>query len=236
MTILITGASRGIGAALAHALTGSGHRVLLVSRSAGLLHEVADSCNREARRELAFGIPFDLEELPARQEKFLSAVRSRTDTLDALVNNAGHLYRKPFVEVSPEEYRQIFHVNLFAPSQLIRICLPLMKESKLKHVVNVTSMAGFQGSKKFPGLSFYSASKAALGGLTECLAAELEPEGVRVNALALGSVQTEMLETAFPGIKAPMKPARMAEFMKWFVLEGAGYFNGKILPVNRSTP
>ena len=75
-----------------------------------------------------------------------------------------------------------------------------MAASTLKHVVNVTSMAGFQGSGKFSGLSYYSASKAALGSLTECLAEELKEDEVKVNALAIGSVQTEMLAEAFPGL------------------------------------
>ena len=130
----------------------------------------------------------------------------------------------------------MFEVNLFVPAQLIRICLPFMADSSLKHVVNVTSMAGFQGSGKFSGLSYYSASKAALASLTECLAEELNEEGIRVNALAIGAVQTEMLAEAFPGYNAPLDPPHMAEFMKWFALEGSGYFNGKILPVSLSTP
>ena len=117
-----------------------------------------------------------------------------------------------------------------------RILLPMMEGSRLKHVVNITSMGGFQGSAKFGGLSFYSASKAALGNLTECLAEELGEEGFRVNALALGSVQTEMLAEAFPGYKAPLNPGQMAGFIEWFTLEGAVYFNGKILPVSVSTP
>ncbi len=111
-----------------------------------------------------------------------------------------------------------------------------MEGSGLKHVVNVTSMAGYQGSSKFNGLSYYSASKAALGSLTECLAEELKDESIKVNALAIGAVQTEMLEEAFPGFKAPLQPSQMAEFMKWFTLEGPVFFNGKVLPVSLSTP
>ncbi|MEZ5070339.1 MAG: SDR family oxidoreductase [Bacteroidales bacterium] len=109
-------------------------------------------------------------------------------------------------------------------------------ESTLKHIVNITSMGGYQGSVKFPGLSHYSASKAALGSLTECLAGEMGPDGFRINALALGAVQTEMLSSAFPGYKAPLDAGEMAEFIAWFVLEGGRYFQGKILPVSLSTP
>jgi NAD(P)-dependent dehydrogenase (short-subunit alcohol dehydrogenase family) len=97
-------------------------------------------------------------------------------------------------------------------------------------------MAGVQGGKKFPGLSIYSASKAAIHVLTECLAEEYREEGISFNALALGSVQTEMLAEAFPGLKAPLKPSEMAKYIYEFALSGHRYYNGQILPVTVSTP
>lgn len=236
MVILITGASRGLGAALAKSFTDSGHTVLLVSRNRGGLEKIVGTCNRKRGDILAHGIPFDLTELTDLEVEFTSRLRAYSETIDALVNNAGQLIRKPFSQVTAREARELFEANFFAPAQLTRIVLPLMKGSSLKHVVNVTSMAGYQGSSKFSGLSYYSASKAALGSLTECLAEELKDESVKVNALAIGAVQTEMLGEAFPGFKAPLEPSQMAEFMKWFTLEGHGFFNGKVLPVSLSTP
>jgi NAD(P)-dependent dehydrogenase (short-subunit alcohol dehydrogenase family) len=97
-------------------------------------------------------------------------------------------------------------------------------------------MGGVQGSAKFPGLSLYSASKGAISILTECLAAELGPRGIRVNCLALGAAQTEMLEQAFPGYQAPLSAPEMAGFIANFALTGQKFFNGKILPVALSTP
>jgi NAD(P)-dependent dehydrogenase (short-subunit alcohol dehydrogenase family) len=97
-------------------------------------------------------------------------------------------------------------------------------------------MGGFQGSSKYNGLSIYSASKAALGSLTECLAGELNEFGIKVNCLALGAVQTEMFEEAFPGYTAPVKAGEMAEFIREFTLNGSKYFNGKILPVALTNP
>ena len=82
----------------------------------------------------------------------------------------------------------------------------------------------------------YSASKAAISSLTECLAEEYSDEGISFNGLALGSVQTEMLGEAFPGYRAPLSPEKMAEFLSWFTLNGHHYFNGKHLPVSLSTP
>lgn len=236
MVILITGASRGIGAATAPLLTGSGHTVLLVSRNRKRLEEVAGECNRQAGSELAHPLPFDLSDLSDLQEEFVSRVKALVPGIDGLLNNAGQLINRPFTDFSPEAARSLFEINFFIPAQLIRISLPLMKASSLKHVVNISSMGGFQGSSKFPGLSYYSASKAALASLTECLAEELKDTGTRINALALGSVQTEMLSEAFPGFRAPLEPHEMGQFFRWFILEGGHYFNGKVLPVSLSTP
>jgi NAD(P)-dependent dehydrogenase (short-subunit alcohol dehydrogenase family) len=97
-------------------------------------------------------------------------------------------------------------------------------------------MGGVQGTVKFPGLSAYSSSKAALAGLTECLAIEFQDKDIAVNCLALGAVQTEMLQEAFPGFKAPVSPDKMAEFIGNFVLTAHHFMNGKVLPISLSTP
>ena len=104
------------------------------------------------------------------------------------------------------------------------------------HIVNITSMGGFQGSSKYKGLAYYSASKAALACLTECLATEFSEAGIKVNCLALGAVQTEMFEEAFPGYKAPVDAREMGEFIADFALKGHKFFNGKILPVAVGNP
>ena len=97
-------------------------------------------------------------------------------------------------------------------------------------------MGGFQGSSKYSGMSYYSASKAALSCLSECLAEEFRDNGIIINCLALGSVQTEMLEEALPGYKAPVSAGEMAEFIGDFALKGSRFFNGKIIPVAFSNP
>ena len=104
------------------------------------------------------------------------------------------------------------------------------------HIVNIGSMGGFQGSSKFPGLSAYSASKAALHTLTECLAQEFTEQGIKVNCLALGSAQTEMLEKAFPGYESPVMAFEMGKYIADFALTGHRFFNGKVLPVAVTTP
>ena len=97
-------------------------------------------------------------------------------------------------------------------------------------------MGGFQGSVKFPGLSFYSASKAALACISECLAVELKEFEITVNCLALGSVQTEMLENAFTGYTAPVTASEMGKLIGDFALTGSRFYNGKIIPVALTTP
>ena len=104
------------------------------------------------------------------------------------------------------------------------------------HVVTISSMGGIQGSVKFPGLSAYSSSKGAVITLTELLAEEYKDGGPSFNVLALGAVQTEMLQEAFPGYQAPTTPSEMARFIGDFALTGNKFFNGKILQVSNSTP
>jgi NAD(P)-dependent dehydrogenase (short-subunit alcohol dehydrogenase family) len=124
--------------------------------------------------------------------------------------------------------------NFIGPASVIRTVIPFMTNES--HIVNISSMGGYQGSSKYPGLSYYSASKAALACLSECLAVEFTGSGIKVNCLALGAVQTEMLEEAFPGYKAPVTASEMAEYISWFALNGHKYFNGKIIPVAVNNP
>jgi NAD(P)-dependent dehydrogenase (short-subunit alcohol dehydrogenase family) len=155
--------------------------------------------------------------------------------LHGLINNAGLLINKPFRELSPEDWQAMFAVNVFGVAEMIRALLPVFTNDG-GHILNVGSMGGFQGSAKFPGLSAYSASKAALASLTECLAEELKNDKIAVNCLALGAVQTEMLETAFPGFQAPVSSEEMGRLLAWFIRQGHTFFNGKVLPVSVSTP
>ena len=107
---------------------------------------------------------------------------------------------------------------------------------KMGHVVTVSSMGGVQGSVKFPGLSAYSSSKGAVITLTELWAEEFKETGPSFNVLALGAVQTEMLEEAFPGYQAPVTALEMALYIKDFSLNGQKMYNGKLLQVSNSTP
>jgi 3-oxoacyl-[acyl-carrier protein] reductase len=235
MKFIVTGTSRGIGYELARLLAqDSNHQILAVSRNPAGLEKLRQECKGTPGKLMVQ--PFDLEMLEDISTRFLPLVQEHFDSLDILVNNAGFLVNKPFEQLSLEDFKRSLEVNYLAPVVLIQVLLPLLLKAQKPHVINISSMGGVQGSIKFPGLSSYSSSKAALGVMTECLAAEFKESPIRFNTLALGSVQTEMLEAAFPGYKAPLMPAEMAAFIKDFAENGGTYFNGKIIPVSLSTP
>ena len=165
---------------------------------------------------------------------FVEEIKTSFRSIDVLINNAGSLINKPFLEISSSEFEKVYKVNVFAVATLTRLLLPMINTDG--HVLNITSMGGVQGSAKFPGLSAYSSSKGALIILTELLAEEFKESGPSFNALALGAVQTEMLEEAFPGYQAPLSAAQMADYIIDFALKGHQFYNGKVLPISSSTP
>ncbi len=229
MNILITGASKGIGFQTALKLAQQkGHRVLALSRSETGLQQL----QAQAPDKIVV-LPFDLTK-PDWQT--LLSMLEDWNELDVLVNNAGRLVNKPFLELKASDWHEVFGNNFFSVIELIKQLLPYLQKSAKAHIVNIGSMGGFQGSSKFPGLAAYSASKAALANLTECLAEEFKDQKIAVNCLAFGAVQTEMLEAAFPGYQAPLSSEEMAEWVAWFCINGQQFFNGKILPVSVSTP
>ncbi len=230
MRIIITGASRGIGRETAIALSeNKAHTILAIARDEDKLKLLA---NKAAHGNILI-LPMDISQI--KTDDLLETV-TVMGGVDVLVNNAGLLINKPFEALSLDDWQKTFDVNLFAVVRLIGLLEPFLKKSKDAHIVNIGSMGGYQGASKFPGLAAYSTSKAAIASLTECLAQEFSEAKIAVNCLAFGAVQTEMLEQAFPGYKAPLSADEMAEFLSWFATKGQHFFNGKILPVSLSTP
>jgi len=222
--VVITGCSRGIGFELARLMAEGGHRVLALSRNPRPILDLAHS-NISA-------FPFDLCSKEDLQK--LEHILKEWKTVDILINNAGKLLNKPFLETQSQEFQEVYQVNVFGVAEMVKTVLPYMPGQG--HVVNISSMGGVQGSVKFPGLSAYSSSKGALITLTELWAEEFKETGPSFNVLALGAVQTEMLEEAFPGYRAPTTALDMAEYIKEFALTGHKLYNGKLLQVSSSTP
>lgn len=222
--IIITGTSRGIGYELALQFANSGHQVLAVSRKTP--QELIENPNITC---LSVDIS-NFDEL-LQVENFISQTWKK---VDILIHNAGSLLHKPFTQITASEFQNIYKVNVFAVAELTKICIPFM--AKGSHVVSISSMGGIQGSLKFAGLSAYSSSKGALITLSELLAEEYKEQRIAFNVLALGAVQTEMLQEAFPGYEAPISAAAMADYIYNFALTGNQFYNGKILQVSSTTP
>lgn len=222
--IIITGTSRGIGFELVQLFADEGHRVLALSRNP---RPVLDLNHNNIA---TFSCDLGREETYSEIEAFIKD----WDQVDILINNAGTLLNKPFLESTMADFEAVYKVNVFAVAELTRLIVPRMPETG--HVVTISSMGGVQGSLKFPGLSAYSSSKGAVITLTELWAEEFKATGPSFNVLAIGAVQTEMLAEAFPGYEAPVTAQQMATYIKEFALTGQQLYNGKLLPVSNSTP
>lgn len=223
--VVITGTSRGIGYELAQLFANTGHEVVALSRKI----EKLQSLNHKS----ILSIATDLSD-PKSIESAAKVIQKKWSHIDILIHNAGMLVNKPFKELTTVDFQQCYAVNVFGVAGLTQALLPAM--SKNTHVVAISSMGGIQGSAKFPGLAAYSSAKGALITLFELLAEEYKENGPSFNTLALGAVQTEMLEEAFPGYQAPVTAQQMAAYIKDFAVSGNTFYNGKVLQVSASTP
>lgn len=224
---VVTGASRGIGREICKVLAAEGHHAIAVARSKKPLNELADA--RQNIRTIS-------ADLTNQQEvsDLVNQLNNIFSGIDILINNAGALINKPFSDLTLDDWHLQIESNFISAVHITKKLLPLFNNGA--HIVNISSMGGFQGSAKFPGLAAYSVSKGALSILTECLAVELSDKNIKANALCLGAVQTEMFEDAFPGVKAPLTADEMGNYVAHFALEGSTFYNGKILPVARDDP
>lgn len=222
--IIITGTSRGIGYELALQFANEGHQVLAISRKTP--QELIENKNITC-----LSIDLSIEEDLQQVEKFIDATWKK---VDVIIHNAGSLLHKPFEQISTKEFEDIYKVNVFGVAALTRICVPYLQKGS--HVITISSMGGIQGSMKFAGLAAYSSSKGAVITLSELLAEEYKERGIAFNVLALGAVNTEMLQEAFPGYQAPISAKEMADYIFNFALTGNKYYNGKVLQVSSTTP
>jgi short-subunit dehydrogenase len=223
--IVITGTSRGIGFELAKQFAENGHQVLALSRNTKPLSEFN-------HKNITL-ISVDLS-VNSDLEKVTDYVKNNWQQVDVLINNAGKLINKPFTDLSSDDFLEVYKVNVFAVAELTKLMIPFMQKGS--HVVTISSMGGIQGSMKFPGLAAYSSAKGAVITLSELLAEEYKEQQIAFNVLALGAVQTEMLEEAFPGYEAPTSATEMANYIFDFSLTGNKFYNGKVLQVSSSTP
>jgi 3-oxoacyl-[acyl-carrier protein] reductase len=221
--IVITGASRGIGFELVKIFSNNNYNIIALSRNisptTGIKNVESFSTDLSSQNSIKKSIDF---------------INSKFKSVDILINNAGKLLNKPFSETTFNDFKEVYSVNLFGLAELIRLLLPKLSSSS--HVVNISSIGGLANTSKFPGLSAYSSSKGALNILNEMLAEEYKETSIKFNTLALGAVQTEMLEEAFPGYNAPISSNEVSKFIFDFAINGSNFFNGKTIPVSSSNP
>ncbi len=236
MNILITGASNGIGYQVAKKFAlDTSNTILATGRSEANLVKLKEECLKQHAKANVISLPCDLS-IDSNISMLTSEINKHIAHLDLLICNAGALVNKPFEEISKEELLNMVEVNFMSPFKLAQKLLPLLLKSKKAQIITIGSMGGINGSVKFPGLSAYSATKGALSILTECLAEEFKEKNIRVNCLAIGSVNTAMLRKAFPTYRAAHEATEMADFIVNFANIGSQFFNGKTIPVSSTTP
>ncbi len=232
-TAIVTGGSRGIGFALAKGLAASGANVVVASRK-------ADACDRATAEMTALGqsalsVPTHVGDLDA-----LDTLVSRTvdafGGVDIVINNAANALAQMVGEMTPEAWSKSFAVNLQAPVFLVQAALPHLRESRHAAVLNVVSAGAFLFS---PWVSMYSAAKAAMASFTRSMAAELAADGIRVNALAPGGVDTDMVRGNPPEfqdslanaclLKRIARPEEMVAPALLLVSDAGSFITGQIL-------
>lgn len=235
MNIIITGASRGIGYHTVLELANLGdYHILAIARSKEGLSQLENEFTNKKKGKIST-ISFDLSEKNQRSliEEISTIFKlNQGHKIDILLNNAGYLANKSFLDLSDEDWQKTFEVNLFSIARLVKNLFPYFNRKEGSHIVNMGSMGGVQGTEKFPGLSAYSASKGAVNILTEAIAKEFEGENIKVNAINPGAVQTEMLEEAFPGFRADIEAKDMAMYVANFITTAHRYMNGRLNQVS----
>ena len=221
-TIVVTGTSSGIG-----------HQICIQAAKMNF-HVISVPRNIEPLKDIG-GIESFAIDITNKDsvDEFIANLKSKKIKIDILINNAGYLVSELFGDTTYDSFKKTFDVNVFGLAEITRSLIPIINSDG--HVINISSIGGVNGSKKFPGLSAYSSSKAAVIALTEVLAEEYQ-NGPSFNVLALGAVQTKMLKEAFPDYNAETKPEEMAKYILDFAINGNKLFNGKLISVSNSNP
>ena len=220
---IITGAGRGIGRATAHRFASENAQVVLFSRTADSLNEVAAEITSVSKHALA--IVGDV----SREEDVHHLFQRVMDTygrVDILVNCAGIVAVRPFVDMDVSTWDHVIGVNLRGTFLCCLEAFRIMAAQGYGVIINLSSLSGVRGVEKFPGLSAYNVSKSGVAGLTEILAVEGKPYNIRVCAVSPGAVETEMLHQAAPHLKAAMTPDDMAELLLFLADDSGRMLSG----------
>mgnify|MGYP006280164229 CR=1 FL=1 len=226
---VVTGASRGIGRETAINLASDGCQVLALARSKEKLNSLAAHLP-----DSITPYPIDLTQSEQIAEFADFVDQNFQEGIDILINNAGSLISKSFLELTDDDWNTMWQMNVMTAVKITRGLAGQMKNPS--HILNISSMGGYQGAKKFPPITAYSVAKGGLSILTECLVEIFRGQNIKCNALCIGAVQTEMLEQAFPGMEAPLTARQMGSYIADFAQNGHTFYNGKVLPVALEDP
>ena len=235
-TALVTGASRGIGKACAHALAAAGYRIVLAARSVDKLEDAAAEIRAAAGE--AFVVEVDLASHESIAAGFKKAA-SEFGRIDILINNAGITKDGLAVRMKQADWELVLQTNLSGAFYAIQQVLHGMMRERWGRIVNISSVVGEMGN---PGQANYVASKAGLIGLTKSLAQEVGSRNITVNAVAPGFIETEMTHGLTPELKQKMientplrrmgSPEDVAHAVKFLVSDEAAFITGHVLDVN----
>lgn len=220
-TIIITGAGRGIGEACARACLQAGARVAMISRTPEEIKAVARRLDPGGADTLALTGDVGDEHTVA---DLFDQVAQRWPALDGLVNCAAIFQKADFASMTLENWNEVLRVNLTGTFLTCREAFRRMSQGGA--IVNISSLSGVPGVEKFPGFSAYNVSKYGVLGLTEILAVEGQPHGIRVNCVSPGAVDTEMLKKAAPDLLPAMRPDEVADTVAYLLSDQARAVNG----------
>ena len=234
---VVTGASRGIGAAIVSEMLSLGASVLGVSRSR---EDLAQLQVKNALRDRLHVLSVDLTDAPQRS-RVISEAQNRLGGIDVLVNNAGITFRAPASEADVDEFQRVLDLNLIAAFELSRLAYGAFRAAGRGNIINISSVAGVT---TLPQRAFYGASKAALNHLTQSLAAEWGRDGIRVNAVLPWFTRTPMaasvlasdewsrvIQEATP-LQRVAEPEDIARTVAFLCMPASNYITGQLLAVD----
>lgn len=230
---IVTGATRGIGLAIAISLAKAGVRLLLVGRDQQKLEQSEKLCRSKGVEVESISVDLTSKEAP---DFVVDKCNESFGRVDFLINNAGMASRLSVEETSWDDWNNIMNLNARAPYFLTKALLPLLRQSETAKIINISSVVGHKG---YDHQSAYAASKHALNGWTKSMAREVQKDGIRVHLIAPGGVGTEMVQEMRPDINMEelITPEEIAQCVLFLLsLEGNGVIDELNIRRNSNTP